>query len=71
MISSPLQYIPPVEVEVVIKDKAIPLDVNEGIYVRDAKSGKVRAICCSTYMLTQDEEFWLKELPLGIEELLA
>ncbi|XP_065891500.1 major vault protein-like isoform X2 [Dysidea avara] len=71
MIRGPLEYIPPVKVEVVTKRKAIPLDANEGIYVRDVKSGKVRAICGSTYMLTQDEEQWAKELPPGVEELLA
>ena len=32
---------PPVEVEVVMKRQAIPMDENEGIYVRDIKSGKV------------------------------
>ena len=71
MIRGPLEYIPPVEVEVVTKRKAILLDANEGIYVRDVKSGKVRGICGSTYMLTQDEELWAKELPPGVEELLA
>ena len=29
------------EVDVVTKRKAIPLDENEGIYVRDIKTGKV------------------------------
>ena len=38
-------------------------------YVRDVKSGKVRAICGATYMLTQDEELWAKELLPGREEL--
>ena len=40
-----------------------------GIYVRDIKSGKVRAVCGTTYMLTHDEELWAKELPPGVEEL--
>lgn len=71
MIRGPLEYVPPVEVEVVTKRKAIPLDENEGIYVRDVKTGKVRAICGNTYMLSQDEELWSKELPPGVEELLA
>ncbi len=71
MIRGPLEYVPPVEVEVVTKRKAIPLDENEGIYVRDIKSGKVRAICGATYMLTQDEELWAKELPPQVEELLS
>ena len=42
MIRGPLEYVPPVEVEVVTKRKAMPLDENEGIYVRDIKTGKVR-----------------------------
>ena len=71
MIRGPLEYVPPVEVEVVTKRKALPLDENEGIYVRDIKTGKVRAICGATYMLTQDEELWSKELPPAIEELLS
>ena len=71
MIRGLLEHIPPVEVEVVTKYKAIPLDANEGIYMRDVKSGKMRAICSSTYMLTQDEELWAKEFPTGVEELLA
>ena len=71
MIRGPLEYVPSVKVEVVTKRKAIPLDENEGIYVRDIKTGKVRAICGNTYMLSQDEELWAKELPPGVEELLS
>lgn len=41
MIRGPKEYVPPVEVEVLIKRVAIPLDENEGIYVRDIKTGKV------------------------------
>ena len=41
MIRGPQEYVPSVEVEVVSKQKAIPLDENEGIYVRDIKTGKV------------------------------
>ena len=41
-IRGPVEYVPPVEVEVVMKRQAIPLDENEGIYVRDIKTGKVR-----------------------------
>ena len=86
MIRGPTEYVPPVEVEVVTKrcvphmctdagvthySKAIPLDDNEGIYVRDCKSGKVRAVCGKTYMLNHNEELWEKDLPPTIEELLA
>lgn len=62
---------PPVEVEVVTKRAAIPLDENEGIYVRNTKTGKVRAVIGETFMLNQDEELWEKEIPLPVETLLA
>lgn len=71
MIRGPIEYVPPVEVEVVTKRVAIPLDENEGIYVRDVRSGRVRAITGVTYMLNQDEELWSKDLPPGVEALLA
>lgn len=71
MIRGPKEYVPPVEVEVVMKRQAIPMDENEGIYVRDIKSGKVRAIQGETYMLNQDEELWAKELPPAVENLLT
>ena len=71
MIRGPVEYVPPVEVEVVTKRKAIPLDENEGIYVRDVKTGKVRSIAGETYMLNQDEELWEKELAPGVEHLLS
>jgi major vault protein len=71
MIRGPVEYVPPVEVEVVTKRTAIPLDENEGIYVRNVKTGKVREVTGETYMLNQDEELWEKELPPGVENLLA
>lgn len=71
MIRGPSEYVPPVEVEVVARRKAIPLDENEGIYVRDIKTGRVRAVCGQTYMLTHDEELWEKDLPPTVEQLLT
>ncbi|XP_061701846.1 major vault protein isoform X2 [Syngnathoides biaculeatus] len=71
MLRGPIEYVPPSQVEVVLRRQAIPLDENEGIYVRDIKSGKVRAVIGQTYMLTQDEELWPKELPANVEALLA
>uniref|UniRef100_A0A8C2WC65 Major vault protein n=1 Tax=Cyclopterus lumpus TaxID=8103 RepID=A0A8C2WC65_CYCLU len=71
MLRGPLEYVPPAAVDVVLRRQAIPLDENEGIYVRDIKSGKVRAVIGHTYMLTQDEELWQKELPPNVEALLA
>jgi major vault protein len=71
MIHGPTDYIPPVQVEIVEKRKLIPLDENEGIYVRDIKTGRVRAHIGSSYMLTSSEELWSKELPAVVEEQLA
>lgn len=44
MIYGPTSYIPPVEVEIIEKRCKIPLDMNEGIYVRDTKTGYVRTV---------------------------
>ncbi|KAJ7990004.1 hypothetical protein DPEC_G00310350 [Dallia pectoralis] len=71
MLRGPIEYVPPAAVEVVIRRQAMPLDENEGIYVRDIKTGKVRAVIGHTYMLTHDEELWAKNLPLNVEALLA
>lgn len=71
MIKGPCDYIPSVNEEVMTRRKAIPLDENEGIYVRDIKTGQVRAVIGQTYMLNQDEELWNKVLPDEIEHLLT
>ncbi|XP_043091171.1 major vault protein isoform X1 [Puntigrus tetrazona] len=71
MLRGPIEYVPPATVEVLLRRDAIPLDENEGIYVRDIKTGKVRAVIGQTYMLTQDEELWEKALPANVETLLS
>ncbi|XP_076153724.1 major vault protein [Alosa pseudoharengus] len=70
MLRGPTEYVPPAAVEVICRREAIPLDENEGIYVRDIKTGKVRAVIGQTYMLTQHEELWAKHLPPNVEQLL-
>uniref|UniRef100_A0A8C7J123 Major vault protein n=1 Tax=Oncorhynchus kisutch TaxID=8019 RepID=A0A8C7J123_ONCKI len=71
MLRGPIEYVPPAAVEVMLRRQAIPLDENEGLYVRDIKTGKVRAVIGHTYMLTQDEELWAKNLPQNVETLLT
>eukprot|EP01115_Flamella_aegyptia_P000412 TRINITY_DN1058_c0_g1_i7.p1 TRINITY_DN1058_c0_g1~~TRINITY_DN1058_c0_g1_i7.p1 ORF type:complete len:847 (+),score=475.12 TRINITY_DN1058_c0_g1_i7:63-2543(+) len=71
MVYGPTDYVPPVEVEFIEKRTAIPLDENEGIYVRDIKTGKVRAVTNETYMLKPNEELWKKDLPKVVEDLLT
>ncbi|NXA30399.1 MVP protein, partial [Ibidorhyncha struthersii] len=67
----PLEYVPPAEVAVLERRRAVALADNEGIYVRDIRTGKVRVVTGQTYMLTEAEELWEKELPPGVEALLA
>ncbi|KAM9168714.1 major vault protein isoform 1-T2 [Mergus octosetaceus] len=67
----PLEYVPPAEVAVLERRQAVALADNEGIYVRDIRTGKVRVVTGQTYMLTESEELWEKELPPGVEALLA
>jgi major vault protein len=71
MITGPTAYVPPVEVEVVEKRKRIPLDENEGIYVRDIKTGTISAVSGRTYLLEAHEELWEKELAREVEDLLS
>eukprot|EP00299_Pterocystis_sp_00344_P018641 c9301_g1_i1.p1 GENE.c9301_g1_i1~~c9301_g1_i1.p1 ORF type:complete len:847 (-),score=185.09 c9301_g1_i1:53-2536(-) len=70
MITGPCEYIPPVEVDIIETRRVIPLDENEGIYVRDTQTGKVRAVIGQSYMLKPFEELWAKELPPAVEALL-
>ena len=70
MIKGPAEYVPTVESEIVKRHKAIPLDETEGIYVRDIKTGKVRAVVGQTYMLTENEELWEKHLPGHVQQLI-
>lgn len=72
MIPGPRDYIPLVEVEVIEKRQAIPLDKNEGIYVRNIQTGELKLVSGpQAYMLSPYEELWEKELPPIVEELLA
>jgi len=71
MLKGPMEYIPPVEVEVLSKRRAIPLHENEGIYVRNTTTGQVRAVIGQTYMLGEDEELWEKNLPSIVRTLLS
>ena len=70
MLKGPIEYVPPVEIEVLDSRKAIPLHQNEGIYVRNNKTGAVRAVIGQTYMLGEDEELWEKVMPSMIKSLL-
>jgi major vault protein len=40
----PCNYVPPIGVEIIEQRQKIALDKNEGIYVRDIKSGSIRTV---------------------------
>jgi len=67
MIRGPCKFVPPIEVEILENRNLIPLDEKEGIYVRDCKTGTVRSVIGTAYMLEANEELWDKELS-DIEE---
>ena len=70
MIRGPFKFIPPLEVEVLEDRSLIPLDMKEGIYVRDCKSGTVRSVIGKAYMLEANEELWDKDLSEIEEKIL-
>ncbi|KAK7110646.1 major vault protein-like [Littorina saxatilis] len=71
MIRGPVSYIPPITVNIVCKRNTIPLSKNEGIYVQNTKTGKVRAVMgACAYMLTAEEELWEKILAPETEQML-
>lgn len=71
MIHGPTEYIPRTEIGNIQQRKAIPLNKNEGIYVRDIQTGQVRSVMGpQSYMLQANEELYQKELTPLVEELL-
>ncbi|KAF7254814.1 hypothetical protein EG68_08472, partial [Paragonimus skrjabini miyazakii] len=70
MIRGPMEYVPPVEVEIVTRRSLIPLDRNEGIYVRNTRTGQIRAVIGEAYMVNEEEELWQKKLPNEVVRLL-
>ena len=70
MVYGPRNYVPPVEVLVIERRKAIPLDTIEGIYVRNNNTGTVTSVTGKTYMLKSEEELAKKDLPDVVTELL-
>ncbi|KAJ5072182.1 major vault protein [Anaeramoeba ignava] len=69
LVKGPIRFIPPNEVDVIEKRKSIPLDENEGIYVRDLETGNIRSVIGKTHMLEANEELWKKPLPQANQKL--
>jgi len=71
MINGPCHWVPRAEVKIDSAVSAIPLDENEGIYVRDWETGIIRAQKGPTsYMVQAHESLWSKDLPAETEKLL-
>eukprot|EP00999_Lentomonas_sp_LEN2_P002792 NODE_65_length_2667_cov_116.292913_g45_i0.p1 GENE.NODE_65_length_2667_cov_116.292913_g45_i0~~NODE_65_length_2667_cov_116.292913_g45_i0.p1 ORF type:complete len:833 (-),score=250.76 NODE_65_length_2667_cov_116.292913_g45_i0:97-2595(-) len=71
MIHGPCDYVPPGQVEIVERRTVMALGENEGVYVRDETTGKVRAVVGESYLLQPHECLWAKELPPIVDELLC
>jgi len=71
MVYGPCEYVPPVVVQVLESRRAIPLAQNEGVYVRDNRTGAVAARIGHTCMLKPNETLWEKELPPEVEKALS
>ena len=72
MIRGPIDLTPAIQYEIVETRKAIPLSENEGVYVRDLKSGEVKLVRGpNTFLLGEHESFWQKIMEPDVERLLT
>jgi len=71
MVHGPCRYYPNTMVEVLERRANICLDKNEGVYVRDTRSGSVKLVSGETYMLTAHEELWAMQLSPEVEKILS
>lgn len=71
MVHGPAEYFPPIEVGTPEKRKAIPLNENEGLYVRDIPTGQVRSVLGpQAYLLKSNEVSYEKVLIPLVEDIL-
>ena len=72
MIHGPRDFLPGLQVEIIELREAVPLKENDGVYIKNRKTGEVNLVTGEQrYVLTQDEVLWPKELPAEVEKLLA
>jgi len=50
--------------------RCIPLDKNEGIYVKNLDTGEVRSEIGKTYLIKENEILWSKEVSPLVEAVL-
>jgi len=71
MVKGPCRYYPSTKVKIVVQRKNICLDKNEGIYVRDIRTGEVKLVSGETYMLKAHEDLKHYRLPADVDRLLT
>jgi major vault protein len=72
MIRGPIELTPAIEYDVIENRKAIPLSENEGVYVRDLKTGEVSLVRGpKTFLLGENQSFWEKRMEPEVERLLS
>lgn len=67
----PVSYYPPKQVSVIRQQQEIALDTTEGIYVRNVRSGEIRAVIGKPYMLKPHEQLYEYEIPEIVSDLLG
>lgn len=71
MVQGPLDLIPSNSLKIIEKRNAIPLSENEGVYVRNLKTGEVNLVRGpTTFLLGEREAFWEKIMSPAVEKLL-
>lgn len=70
LIRGPIEYVPPIGLEVIARRKLIALSPTEGVYVRNTQTGKICAVIGQPYMLNEYEQLWEKYLPADVISML-
>ncbi|RNF26904.1 major vault protein-like protein [Trypanosoma conorhini] len=71
LVRGPCSYIPPLEVRVVERRERMLLTGHRGVYVRNLRTGRVRAVHGQALLLAEDEVLWEKPLGSLVYRLLA
>ncbi|KAF5218546.1 hypothetical protein C3747_283g12 [Trypanosoma cruzi] len=70
LVSGPCSYIPPLDVCVVERRERLLLTGSQGVYVRNVRTGMVRAVHGQAIMLAADEILWEKPISPLVHRLL-
>ncbi|KAH8614528.1 Major Vault Protein repeat Shoulder domain [Trypanosoma vivax] len=71
LVHGPAKYVPPLGVSVLERRKRMALSGSEGIYVRNVRTGKIKAVHGEAVLLASDEELWEKPINPLVHQLLV